>query len=101
MPRSTVIAKPAPRVVHLATSAGNRCACCGGPTLPVLEWHPPEGTQPGYYLCHHCAQRCRAKVSKQSGLRFEHKPHPRRNWQKADRQWAADLGFKRLVGVER
>lgn len=98
MPRSTVIPKPDPSVVHLITSARSyRCACCSGPTLPVLEWHPPEDTRPGYYLCHHCAQGCQTKVSKRSGLRFEHKPYLGIRWEQADRQWATDLGFKRLT----
>ena len=102
MPRSTVIPKPDPNVVHLITSASShRCACCGGPALPVLEWHPPEEAWPGYYLCHHCAQGCRREVSERSGPRFEHKPYSGLDWEQADQQWATDLGFKRLTKVER
>lgn len=102
MVRSTVIPRPDKRVLDLTVSARQyRCACCGGPALPILEWHEPRGEWPGYYLCHTCAQFCQVEEQKKGRLRFRHTPRPRLDWQKADLRWAVDLGFKKLsVGKE-
>jgi hypothetical protein len=83
---SSVIAKPAGAVDDmLRSNARGRCACCGGPTLPVLEW---RGT---YALCNRCARFCESK-----GGKFTHAIPARIDWDAADRRWAIDLGFKQL-----
>jgi len=83
---STVIAKPAAAVeTMLRSSARGRCACCGGPTLPVIEWRGK------YALCNRCGRFCESKA----GV-WHHAVPARIDWTKADRVWAVDLGFKRL-----
>lgn len=81
----------------LANKARYECACCGGPTVPVLEWHPPTAEQPGYYLCHHCAQKCKAEARPGAIPRFEHVVRAPINWAEVNRRWSADLGFKKLT----
>ncbi|MFQ6059492.1 MAG: hypothetical protein ACE5MB_11510, partial [Anaerolineae bacterium] len=94
MVRSTVIPKPDESLQQLIISTRQyRCACCGGPTLPVLEWHPPQDERPGYYLCSRCARFCHAD---EEAMRFEHAPRLRFDWERADQRWAVDLGFKKL-----
>ncbi|HEY4689028.1 MAG TPA: hypothetical protein VIK33_06930 [Anaerolineae bacterium] len=86
MTTSTVIASPARAVDEmLRSSARGRCACCGGPTLPVLEWRGDHA------LCNRCARHCEAKGGKHS-----HVIPARLDWAAADRAWAVDLGFKKL-----
>lgn len=83
---STVIARPAGAVAEMLHSkARGRCACCGGPTLPVLEWRG------AFALCNRCARFCESK-----GEAFTHAVPPRIDWKAADRAWAIDLGFKVL-----
>jgi hypothetical protein len=83
---STVIASPASAVDKLlSASRRDRCACCGGPTLPVIERHGDIS------LCNRCARFCESK-----GGKFTHVIPARIDRESADRIWAADLGFKKL-----
>ncbi|HLF27809.1 MAG TPA: hypothetical protein VJG32_15855 [Anaerolineae bacterium] len=84
--KSSVIAQPAEAVnQRLITAARERCACCGGPTLPVLE------SRAGVALCNRCARFCESK-----GGKYTHALPARIDWPSADRIWAVDLGFKKL-----
>lgn len=88
MAASSVIAKPASEVDSMLGKIGrSRCACCGGPTLPVIEWRGR------FALCNRCARWCESK-----GGEFTHVIPARLDWATADRVWATDLGFKRLGG---
>jgi len=96
MVSSVLIPNPAEGVESLiAATKRYRCACCRGPALPVLEWRLPRGKQPGYYLCHRCAQFCKV-MEKKGALQFEHVKALRLDWDMVDSKWAVDLGFKRL-----
>ena len=86
MTTSSVIANPASTLDEmLQSSARDRCACCGGPTLPVLEWRGAIA------LCNRCARFCESK-----GGKYTHNIPARIDWESADRMWAVDLGFKKL-----
>ena len=88
MVASSVIARPSDAVDRLLKLAvRDRCACCGGPTLPVIEWRGE------YALCTRCARGCESK----RGV-FTHKIPARIDWERADRVWAVNLGFKKLGG---
>jgi len=86
MPRSTVITNPAIDLDRLIGGGKrNRCACCGGPTLPVLD------RRGDIMLCSRCAQFCTAK-----GGIFTHVIPARIDRDSAERIWSVDLGFKKL-----
>jgi hypothetical protein len=97
MPASTVIPKPDNSVEDLiAAGRRNRCACCAGPVVPILEYSGPQDERQGYYLCNNCKMTCEVKETKAGKRRFTHQARERLDWDQADRRWAADLGFKRL-----
>ena len=82
----SVIAQPAGAVDQmLHRMSRDRCACCGGPTLPVIEW---RGT---WALCNRCALRCEFADG-----RYTHTLPSRIDREAVDRIWAIDLGFKKL-----
>jgi len=86
MPRSTVITNPVPDLDRLIGGGKrNRCACCGGPTLPVLD------VRGDLMLCSRCARFCTAK-----GDSFTHVIPARIDRGRAERIWSIDLGFKKL-----
>jgi len=86
MPSSSVIANPAGVLGEmLRASARERCACCGGPTLPVLE------RRGDVMLCNRCARFCESK-----GGAYTHVIPARIDRESVDRIWALDLGFKQL-----
>ena len=86
MVASTVIARPAGAVDEMLKLAHrDRCVCCGGPTLPVIERRGEVA------LCNRCSLRCESKA----GV-YTHTIPARIDWVSADRIWAVDLGFKKL-----
>lgn len=86
MATSSVIARPAGAVDEmLHRMPGDRCACCGGPTLPVIEWRGE------FAVCHRCARWCESTAGK-----FTHRIRARIDRESVDRIWAIDLGFKKL-----
>lgn len=87
MAKSSVIPNPDPQLqTVLRSTARGRCACCGGPALPVLE------QRDGFALCGRCARFCEVR-----GDTYTHRIPARIDWAAADRAWAVDLGFKKLV----
>ncbi len=83
---SSVIANPASALDEaLRSSVRDRCACCGGPTLPVLE------RRGAIALCNRCVRFCEVK-----GGAYNHVIPARIDWAAGDRAWAVDLGFKIL-----
>jgi hypothetical protein len=96
MPESTVLSRPDASVEALiAAGRRNRCACCGGPVVPIIDYSGPQDERQGYYRCTTCRLTC--QMSESNGERqFTHQTRPRLDWDQADRRWAADLGFKRL-----
>lgn len=83
---TSVIANPAGALdAMLRSSARDRCACCGGPTLPVLERRGEIA------LCNRCTRFCKFE-----GGAYTHVIPARIDWAAADRVWAIDLGFKKL-----
>lgn len=96
MVRSTVIPNPEASVDRLIGGPERyRCVCCGGPTLPIMDWRLPGGKLPGYYICHHCVQHCKTQT-KGSQTTYEHIPHRKLPWEAIDSCWAVDLRFKKL-----
>ena len=86
MTTSTVIPSPAEEIERLLKlTVRDRCACCGGPTLPVLERRGPIA------LCNRCARFCEVK-----GGVYTHAIPGRVDRAAAERIWSADLGFKKL-----
>ena len=85
MVASTVIAQPSDQLERVRSTGRDRCACCGGPTLPVLEWRGDHA------VCYRCARFCEAK-----GRQYKHVSPARIDRAAADRVWAIDLGFKQL-----
>lgn len=97
MPQAIIISRPDSSVEELiASGRRNRCACCGGPVVPVIEYRGPQDERRGYYLCHNCKMTCEVGETETGERRFTHRTRPRLDWERADRRWAADLGFKRL-----
>ena len=86
MPRSTVTTNPATDLDRLIGGGKrNRCACCGGPTLTVLD------VRGDIMLCSRCARFCTVK-----GGSFTHVSPARIDRGRAERIWSVDLGFKKL-----
>ncbi len=86
MTLSSVMTHPAEAPgAMLRSSARNRCACCGGPALPVLE------RRGDVMLCNRCARFCESK-----GGTYTHVIPARIDRESVDRIWAVDLGFKKL-----
>jgi len=85
MVKSSVVTHPAAQVERLMPAGGERCACCGGPTLPVLEWRGE------FALCNRCSRFCKSK-----GGKFAHVVPARIDGTAAHRAWSVDLGFKTL-----
>lgn len=86
MAKSTVIPSPSSQLDRLlAASVRDRCACCGGPTLPVLE------RRGDVMLCNRCARFCEVKSGK-----YTHVIPSRIDRAVAERVWSIDLGFKKL-----
>jgi len=97
MPQSIIVSRPDSSVEELIGSGRrNRCACCGGPVVPVIEYHGPQDERRGYYLCNNCLMICERSQTRKGERRFKHHIRPRLDWDLADRRWAVDLGFKRL-----
>lgn len=97
MGREIIVSRPDSSVEELVASGRrNRCACCGGPVVPVIEYRGPQDERRGYYLCNNCKMLCEIGQTETGERRFIHHTRQRLDWDRADRRWATDLGFKRL-----
>lgn len=97
MGREMIVSRPESSVEALiASGRRNRCACCGGPVVPVIEYRGPQDERRGYYLCNPCKMLCEVSQTEMGERRFIHHTRQRLDWERADRRWATDLGFKRL-----
>ncbi|MER3544347.1 MAG: hypothetical protein C4311_07005 [Chloroflexota bacterium] len=97
MVREIIVSRPESSVEALiASGRRNRCACCGGPVVPVIEYRGPQDERQGYYLCNSCKMLCEVGQTEAGERRFIHHTRQRLDWERADRRWATDLGFKRL-----